>query len=370
MIIGGSNIAGGHDLMIATKAFSGTAGNTNLRNLYFSGGLRMEPNRPGTYSGTTNSNGAGKLSSSRRVRQLEGVIDFTGASNYTITADGTGTLETNRFAMGTNGANFIVNGLAVTDSNNYEIGFGIRASAATTGGTFFINPQGIVNAASFAPAGAPVSPGEFISIFGGGFSTATTVASSTPFPLILGNVQVLVNNTPIPLYFVSPGQISCLVPFGLTGTNATFVVSSGGNRTNAVDVPLAKASPGIFTVPPAGTGPGAILKVDFSLVSATNPARRGDVVQIFLTGLGTTTPAVADGALAPASPLSTVPGPITVYIGGRVADVLFKGLAPGLVGLYQLNVKVPTNAPTGNSVSLAIDTGDSFHDMVDIAIAQ
>ena len=112
-----------------------------------------------------------------------------------------------------------------------------------------------------------------------------------------------------------------------------------------------------------------MLKADYSVVSTANPAKRGDVVQIFLTGLGATAPVVADGALAPSSPLSIVPGTVTVYVGGRVAEVLFKGLAPGLVGLYQLNVKVPSSAPIGN-VSLAVDTGDSFHDMVDLVVAQ
>ena len=367
-VIGGSNTAGGHDLLIATKAFSGTANAGSLRNLFFTAGMKLEPNRPGSYGGSANANGTGKLVSSRRVRQLEGVLDFTGGSNYAITADGSGSVETNRLALGSAGANYIVNGLSITDSNNYEIGFGIRATAASATGTLYINPQGIVNAASFAPVGAPVSPGEFLSIFGAGFATATTIAAGAPFPSTLGGVQVLVNNTPAPLYFVSAGQISCLVPFGVTGATASFVVTTGGKTSNAVELPLARTSPGIFTVPSAGTGPGAILKADYTLVSASNPAKRGDVVQVFLTGLGSVTPAGRDGALAPSNPLSIVPGTLAVYIGGKPADILFQGLAPGLIGLYQLNVKVPGNAPTGTNVSFAIDSGDSFHDMVDIAV--
>ena len=369
LVIGGSTSAGGHDLLIATRAFSGAANAASLRNLFFSAGMKLEPNRPGSYSGSANANGTGKLVSSRRVRQLEGVLDFTGGSSYALTADGSGSVETNRLALGTAGNSYIVNGLTTADSDNYEIGFGIRATAAAnSAGTFYINPQGIVNAASFAPVGAPVSPGEFLSIFGAGFATTTTIAPGAPFPTTLGGVQVLVNNTPAPIYFVSAGQISCLVPFGVTGTTASFVVTTGGRSTNAVDLPLAKTSPGIFTVPSAGTGPGAILKPDFSLVSATNPAKRGDVVLVFLTGLGAVTPAVRDGALAPTNPLSLVPGTLTIYIGAKPAEILFQGMAPGLVGLYQLNLRVPLNSPTGTSVSFAIDSGDSFHDMVDIAV--
>ena len=367
-LIGGSTAPGGHDLLIGSKAFSGTANTGSLRNLYFAAGLQLTPNRPGSYSGAANANGSGKLVSSRRVRQLEGVLDFTGGSDYSITADGSGSVQSNRLAIGSSGNSYVVSGVGITDSNSYEIGFGIRATAAISGAaTFYINPQGVVNAASFAPVGAPVSPGEFISIFGAGFATATTVAPA-PLPNILGGVQVLINNTPAPLYFVSSGQISCLVPFGVTGSTASFVVTTGGRSTAAVEIPLAKTSPGIFTVPSAGTGPGAILKADFSLVSASNPAKRGDVVLVFLTGLGAVTPPISDGTLAPTNPLSRVPGTLGVYIGGKQADILFQGLAPGLFGLYQLNLKIPLNSPTGNSVPFAIDSGDGFHDMVDIAV--
>ncbi len=154
-----------------------------------------------------------------------------------------------------------------------------------------------------------------------------------------------------------------------TGSTATIVVNNNGVRSNAVVLPLAKTSPGVFTVPPAGIGPGAILHSNFSLVSATAPAKRGEAVQIFLTGLGAVTPAVADGASAPSSTLSVLQSPANVYIGGRKADVFFQGLAPGLAGLYQLNVFVPKDAPTGAGIALAVETVDGFHDQVDIAVA-
>jgi uncharacterized protein (TIGR03437 family) len=89
---------------------------------------------------------------------------------------------------------------------------------------------------------------------------------------------------------------------------------------------------------------------------------------LFLTGLGAVTPTIQDGAAAPSNPLSQVPGDVKVYIGGRQATVVFKGLAPGLAGLYQINLTVPANAPIGASIPLAIETPEAFHDMVDIAI--
>jgi len=368
ILLGGSTTAAGHDLFVAVKGFTGTASAANLRGLYFHGGLRFEANRLGNYAGSSNANGAGRMVSSRRVRQVEGVLDFTGVNSYSLTADGTGSLELNRLRLGSGGELYAASGLSTVDNNNYELQLGVRAAAATGTGVF-VNPQGVLNAGSFAPVGAPLSPGSFFTIFGGGLSSATTVAASLPFPTTLNGVQVLVNGMAAPLYFVSTGQISALVPFGATGSTATVQVVNGAARSNSVELPLGRTSPGIFTIPPAGTGPAALLRADFTLISPTSGARRGDTVQLFLTGLGAVSPAGRDGAAASASPLSLVTADVKVYVGGRQATVLFKGLAPGLAGLYQINFTIPLNAPTGPGVALAIETPDAFHDMADIPIA-
>jgi uncharacterized protein (TIGR03437 family) len=363
----GSTTPGGHDIWIGAKPFSGAATNASFRNLFFRAGLRYEASRAGSYAGSSNSTGTGKLVSSLRVRQSEGTLDFTGASNYSLNAGGTGTLELGRLALGFASNSFHTNGVSAVDSNNYELSFAIRA-AAPSGTGVFISPQGIVNAASFAPVGAPLSPGGFFTLFGSGLAAATTVASSLPFPATLGNVQVLVNNTPAPLYLTSPGQISALVPLAASGSTASITVVNNGQRSNTVDLPLARSSPGIFTIPPAGTGPGALLHANFTLVNAASPAKRGETLLLFLTGLGAVTPPILDGSAAPANPLSTVNADVKVYLGGRLATVIFKGLAPGLAGLYQINFTVPASAPIGSAVPLAVETPDAFHDMVDIAI--
>ena len=360
----GSTAPGGHDIWVAAKS---AAPSTAFRNLYFRAGLRYEANKAGTYAGSSNSTNTGKLVSSLRVRQPEGAIDLTSANTYLLTTDNTGTLDLNRLVIGQSANTFQTTGLSNVDSNNYELSFAIRA-ATPTGSGVFISPQGVVNAASFAPVGAPLSPGGFFTLFGSGLAAATTVASTLPFPTTLGNVQVLINNTPAPLYLTSAGQISALVPLTATGTTASIVVVNNGQRSNTAEIPLAKSSPGIFTIPPAGTGPGALLHANFTLVNAASPAKRGETILLFLTGLGAVTPTIQDGAAAPSSPLSQVPGDVKVYIGGRPATVLFKGLAPGLAGLYQINLTVPTNAPIGAAIPLAIETPEAFHDMVDIAI--
>jgi len=364
----GSTRSSEHDFWIATKSFNGSANTASFRNLFFRAGLRYELNRASSFSGSSNSTGNGKLVSSLRYRQPEGVLDFTGANLYTLNTDGTGTLELSRLALGLSSNNFQTNGVSLVDSANYEISLAVRA-ASPTGTGVFVNPQGVVNAASFAPVGAPLSPGGFFTIFGSGLAASTTVATGLPFPTTLGNVRVLVNDTPAPLYLTSAGQISALVPFAATGATASIVVVNNGQRSNTVELPLARTSPGIFTIPPAGTGPGALLHANFSLISPNSPARRGETVQLFLTGLGPVSPATPDGAAAPSNPLSFVTSNLNVYVGGRPATVIFKGLAPGLAGLYQINFTVPASAAIGSAIPLAIETPEGFHDMADIAVA-
>ena len=363
----GSTAPGGHDIWVGSKSFNGTATSASFRNLFYRAGLRYESNKAGCYAGSSNSTGTGKLVSSLRVRQPEGVLDLTAANNYSLGADGTGTVELGRLALGLASNSFHTNGVSTVDTNNYELSFAIRA-VAPMGTGVFISPQGVVNAASFAPVGAPLSPGGFFTLFGSGLATSTTVASSLPFPTSLGNVQVQVNDIAAPLYLTSAGQISALVPLNATGTTASIIVVNNGQRSNTVDIPLARSAPGIFTIPPAGTGPGALLHANFTLVNAAAPARRGETLLLFLTGLGAVSPTIADGSAAPSSPLSVVTADVKVYIGGRLATVIFKGLAPGLAGLYQINFTVPTNATTGSAVPLAIETPDAFHDMVDVAV--
>ena len=117
-----------------------------------------------------------------------------------------------------------------------------------------------------------------------------------------------------------------------------------------------------------GTGPGAILHADFTVVNEGSPAKKGETVLVFLTGLGGTSPAVADGTAGGSNPPSRINAGMAVLVGGIPADVSFAGLAPGFPGLYQLNVKIPANLVNTGALPLAIQTGDSFHDQVDVVV--
>jgi uncharacterized protein (TIGR03437 family) len=322
-----------------------------------------------SHAGALNASGTGVAVASRRVRAPEGVTDFTGVQRYSIQSDGSGLAEIYRMAAGASGNALVVSGVSLADSNNYELAFGFRGPAIPTGTGVFLHPQGVVNAASFAPAGNPIAPGAYVTLFGSGLAPRVQTAAALPFPTNLAGVEVLVNDRAAPVYSVSPTQISFLVPLATPPGTAAIAVSNAGVRSNAVQARVAATAPGIFSLSQNGLGPGAVLKSDYTVVSASNPVQRGDTVLVFMTGLGSVSPAVPDGAAAPTAPLSTVNAQVNVYIGGVPAPVIFRGLAPGFASLYQLNVTAPAGAPGGASVPLAVETPEGFHDQVDIAIA-
>ena len=113
---------------------------------------------------------------------------------------------------------------------------------------------------------------------------------------------------------------------------------------------------------------GAILHgADFQLVTSSNPAAKGETVVIYATGLGPVSPTPATGMGASASPLSVTASPPSVTVGGLSANVAFSGLAPGFVGLYQVNVAIPSAVASG-SVDVVIQVGEQASKPVKLAV--
>ena len=308
MFIGGSTDPGVQDILIGVKGMATNPAPTNASwsGGYFTGGLRLQvdPTNPTSscYTGGLNSNGSVALYT-RRLRQaaVQNTFSFTGSQTYTVGADAS--VLAGDYAMGLGSAGLFVQAEASQgDYTGYEIGFG--AAYPTFSGTgVFINPYGIVNAASNAPGGAPLSPGEFVTVFGANLA-GPTMQAGAPYPLTLGGVTVTVNNIAAPIYLVSANQVNFLVPYAVTGTTASVVVKNSTGTSNTVTLPLSATSPGIYSVDFSGAGYGVILHADYSLVSVNSPASVGETVLVYLTGLGAVTPKVADGIAAPSSPLS------------------------------------------------------------------
>jgi minor extracellular serine protease Vpr len=148
------------------------------------------------------------------------------------------------------------------------------------------------------------------------------------------------------LTYASPTQVNVQVPWELQGQSAAQVkVTINYTNGNVITIPLSDFAPALFEASP---GAAAALDGNFRLITASNPARRGQVVQLFANGLGPVNNQPATGDPAPASPLATTKSIAVVSIGGQPAQVLFSGLAPGFAGLYQVNVTVPPSVATGS----------------------
>jgi uncharacterized protein (TIGR03437 family) len=121
-----------------------------------------------------------------------------------------------------------------------------------------------------------------------------------------------------------------------------------------------------------GTGQGAILNTSYQLVDTSHPATPGPntYIQIYCMGLGAVSNQPADGAAALSSPLSETSTLPQVTVGGISETATFSGLAPGFVGLYQVNALVPSGVTAGPAVQVTISIGGVASNTVTIAVAQ
>jgi uncharacterized protein (TIGR03437 family) len=237
----------------------------------------------------------------------------------------------------------------VAEAGDFDLVFTGRSRLAPA-----IQTDGVVNAAS-GQVGRGLAPGSYISIFGRNLSEAL-VSTSTPWlPYGLAGVSVSFDapggrSYPARIHFVSEGQINVQVPWELQGSNSVLLKVSIGNESSALyTVPLNDYSPAAFEFADPGSGRllAAALDENFRLVTTANPVGRRRVVQLYANGLGPVSNGPPSGELSPAQPLAASRVQPEVTIGGRPARVLFSGLAPGFVGLYQVNVEVPEDAPVG-----------------------
>lgn len=236
--------------------------------------------------------------------------------------------------------------LYVADTLNNRIR---RISGIGPGSAPTFSTEGTVNAASFRPG---LAPGSLATIFGRELSPANgiVVVSQAPWPTTLNGVSVTVNGVAAPLYGIAAvngqEQISFQVPFEAAGASASLVVRNNGSQSAAVNVALSGTNPGIFLID--GTN-GAFLKPDFSVIGPANPVDRNTFALMYLTGLGAVSPGVASGGVAPgAEPFARTVATPVVTVAGQNAEVVFSGLAPGFIGLYQVNFRIPAGIDAGS----------------------
>jgi len=287
------------------------------------------------------------------------------------------------------------------EQNSGLIGFRPLATVQDQFGDLFVADTGnriityyqtfsVVNGASFLTYRL-LAPGTIASICGNttqvckaagtqfGSNTANYASLPNPFPVptVLGDIQVTVNGTPSPLFYVSPGQINFVIPSNAptTGTAEVDVIQVSTQQILGTGlISMNSVSPGIFPCPSstAALRQACINNEDNTLNSFTNQAQRGHLIQIYGTGQGVVPNAPPDGT----PPSGTVPSPIAprVLFNGQYPEqyptqpgdpangqfVQYFGLAPGFVGLWQLNIYVPMGVTPGNTVSLIVNLNGTF----------
>lgn len=239
-----------------------------------------------------------------------------------------------------------------------------------------INRGGTANGASFVAG--EVVPGSIVSVFGTSLALVQASAGTLPLPATIGGSSVQLGGKAVPLFYVSPTQVNIQVPWELASQTATALTSLvGAVRGSSQTVNFATFGPGIFTIDSTGKGQGAILIAGTEALAApvgsipgrvTRPTTQDEWISIFCTGLGPVTNSPATGAAALSNPLSTTIATPTVYIGGVPAIVSFSGLAPGFVGLYQVNAQIPAGVPAADAVSLVLSIGGVMSNSANIAI--
>ena len=230
---------------------------------------------------------------------------------------------------------------------------------------------GVVNGASFTPApDSFVAPNGIISIFGRELALRTRAVRpgdlvTGRLPQSLAGVTVSIRWQPVPLFFVSPGQINAQIPSMMPPGNWILRVNRENLLSNEAMVEVRAVSPGLFAWPLSlveGPLRAAVTHQDFSPVGRADPegatpAHPGELIVLWATGLGPTTQILLDGELPHSAAWIILPFKVwlnEVAVPGHL--VFYAGQAPGLAGLYQVNLILSEDSPIGD-VEVVVEVG-------------
>lgn len=278
-------------------------------------------------------------------------------------------------SLGAIGSNLIVTGLAISENTGPAGDCNLTGTPTVTG---------IVNAASFTPA---ASPNGLVTVFYSGFTGVTTAAAGAStffagrFPTELSCISVEFGGVRAPLTYAGPNQVNAQIPVNTpAGQTTTRLILNPGRpneiRGTVLNGPTVQAyAPALFTLngqSVAAQSAAFNLIADPAVIPTGRFARAGDVVILYGTGFGLTTPVYQSGELPDAPAATSLP--VTVSLGGITlapapADVIYAGVSPGSVsGLYQINIRIPANAPAGNLPVIVRINGQATQDNVTIPV--
>lgn len=235
-----------------------------------------------------------------------------------------------------------------------------------------VAPPRIERVVNLADQSAAVAPGSLVAILGRDLSPVNLASAETPLPTALGDSCLSVNGAFAPILFVSPNQVNAQLPYNIDGRVTLTLLTPGGVSDNYTLV-MNTAAPGVFRTAIEGLGsdvPTVIRERNNLPATLSNPLHRGEYVVIYLAGLGRTSPAIEAGAPGPYEPLAWTETAPTVTIGGWSIPIVYAGLTPGMVGVYQINAFIPGwGVPTGMAMPLTV-TQAGYSTTVDVRVVE
>jgi uncharacterized protein (TIGR03437 family) len=227
--------------------------------------------------------------------------------------------------------------------------------------TALATPQ-INSIVSAADGASPVAPGGLFSISGSNLAPIKVASNQVPLPTTLGDSCMTINSELVPLIFVSPSEINGQIPFDILG-GSTMILQTQAGVSNSFLFNVPADAPSVFetAIPGWASALPTVVRQEgdqWLTVTPTDPIHPNDQLAIFATGLGAVSPEVNSGYPGPTSPLAQALIEPVVTLGSAALFVSYAGLAPGEVGVYQINAQVPFHGiPTGMSVPLTITQG-------------
>ncbi len=260
------------------------------------------------------------------------------------------------------------------DAINTSPGAGVSNSVP-----FNIGPPPVTSTAAFVSAantpGNALAPRSIATLYGANLASFVSLADSAPpLPTSLAGTTLTLSGNTLPLFFVSPTQINFQLPF-VPSPGTYQLTIANGQLSSTITVNLAPFSPSLFTTNSQGTGQAAALVNSTSILVAptgmfpgSRPAAKNEFIQLYCTGLGDVFNRPNLGAPSPGVTLAATMAQPTVTVGDVDANIVFSGLSPGFVGLYQVNLQIPPNAPSGNAVPVVLTIGGVKSNTATIAI--
>jgi uncharacterized protein (TIGR03437 family) len=228
-----------------------------------------------------------------------------------------------------------------------------RTLLATLTKSPYVGPTAVENGAGSTPVTA-VAPGSIVSIFGANLAAGTSVSAASPLPQTLGGVSVMLGNSLLPLFFVSPAQINLQLPNGVAPGSANLTIIAAGLPNVTTGLTITQDAPGLFQQAVNNQSFALAFHADGTLVTQAAPAIIGELLTLYGTGFGATNPTRLEGFSIPASPVYNLVDPVSLAIGGDTLSPSAGFALPGSVGIDAVQFTLADRTQSGTTVPLSL----------------